>query len=185
MEACCSVKGLVTLNLQGNSISEIAGLKSLVNLQWLSLAGNNIVVCKGVWLVGPSSLNYFIHFSSSLLSCFSLPSFSLLSFPSPTSLPSSPLSLEHGWHKFLHEVELFGPFRELVCCIQGATSYMLLFILLFQHYRDIRHFFTPVPKGEVCYSGVFVALHDLRMQFPLQTLLLHGNAIDSLQRYVC
>lgn len=35
---------LVTLNLQGNSISDIGGLEALVNLQWLSLAGNSIVV---------------------------------------------------------------------------------------------------------------------------------------------
>lgn len=44
MEAVHSAVNLVTLNLQGNSISEIVGLEGLVNLQWVNLAGNTVTV---------------------------------------------------------------------------------------------------------------------------------------------
>lgn len=55
MEAVRFTANLVTLNLQGNSISEMAGLGGLVNLQWVSLAGNTIVVC--IALYSTQSLN--------------------------------------------------------------------------------------------------------------------------------
>lgn len=45
MDAIHCASNLVTLNLQGNSITDIAGLEGLVNLQWVSLAGNTISVC--------------------------------------------------------------------------------------------------------------------------------------------
>lgn len=44
MGAICSMANLVTLNLQSNSITKIAGLEALFNLKWLSLAGNSITV---------------------------------------------------------------------------------------------------------------------------------------------
>ena len=44
MDAIQSATNLVTVNLQGNSITDITGLEGLVNLQWVSLAGNTIAV---------------------------------------------------------------------------------------------------------------------------------------------
>ena len=109
IEAIQHLSRLVTLNLQGNSISEIAGFDQLSNLQWVSLARNSIKVCNmmsnfivsnppSLFLL-PSLSLHLPSFSSSFLPPYlslSPPSLSSLSLlpPSPLSLlPPSPPSL--------------------------------------------------------------------------------------------